>query len=202
MEGDYGEFIQPGPPREDAPGRYMAAFVPRFTPPVTRRVLSALTYGLAPEKMARSRWPAPRHLQCRLPDHDAGSGAHALGVAQGDVGSGAGARIGCAAAQGLGLASLSNAQMEFLASDCEEPLALIQALVAAARSEDQARTIAGEFDFAWSEAADLLFALQFTISAEQEAAGLEQLLQLADDAVERTLQAGIVRNRLPRHLPR
>lgn len=201
MEGDYGEFIQPGPPREDAPGRYMAAFVPRFTPPVTRRVLSGpdLWVGAGEdgkEPMARtavifnvgSRTTMPDLVLTRSALHKGMSDLErVLGLVVPRL-------------KGLGLASLSNAQMEFLASDCEEPLALIQALVAAARSEDQARTIAGEFDFAWSEAADLLFALQFTISAEQEAAGLEQLLQLADDAVERTLQAGIVRNRLPKTL--
>ena len=201
MEGDYGEFIQPGPPREDAPGRYMAAFVPRFTPPVTRRVLSGpdLWVGAGEdgkEPMARtavifnvgSRTTMPDLVLTRSALHKGMSDLErVLGLVVPRL-------------KGLGLASLSNAQMEFLASDCEEPLALIQALVAAARSEDQARTIAGEFDFAWSEAADLLFALQFTISAEQEAAGLEQLLQLADDAVERTLQAGIERNRLPKTL--
>lgn len=103
--------------------------------------------------------------------------------------------------RGMALEKLSAAQCEFLARDCEEPLALVKALVAAARSDGQARTLAEAYGLAWPMPAEVLVpALQFTVSADRDDAGLDQLLAMRDEDVVRLFEDGISRNRIPKSI--
>ncbi|MCA3774942.1 MAG: hypothetical protein IN818_08125 [Cutibacterium sp.] len=201
LEGDYGEFVQPGTPRMAEPGRFMAAYAPRFIPPVTLRVPSGpdLWVGVGEdvkEPLARTEIVFNVGPHTFMPDLELKRTELHKGLSDLERVLG----LVVPRLKGLALTSLSTVQIEFLAKDCEEPLSLVKALVTAARSEELARKLAAEVDLAWTEAADLLLALQFTMNVEQESAGLEQLLQLVDEIVERTLQGGIERNHLPKSI--
>ncbi len=101
--------------------------------------------------------------------------------------------------KGLELGRLTDAQISFLARDCEEPAALIKALTIASCSARQAEGMATEFGLNSSGAHSELgtMDLQFTLAADSQLPSLEQLFTLHDDAIRSTLKHGMAQRRIP-----
>lgn len=94
--------------------------------------------------------------------------------------------------------ALTDAQIDFLAQDCEEPLALVGAFVLAHRSVKLAQAQAAELAHSWSDQrADAVLALQFAAAADNQARAWDQLVLLPDDAVRGILRNGLARRRVP-----
>lgn len=197
-EGDYGELAHLAQRHSDGTNQQGATVLSQFTSPV--RVVSGpdLWVGVgtdAQNMLARTEiiFNAPLHTQ--MPDLVLTRAALHTGLSDLERVLG----LVSPRLKGLALAALSQAQIEFLARDCEEPLALVSALVKAAHGREQARELVNALDLVWPDVAELgLLALQFTLAVEGSGQGFAQLLSMRDEDVARTLEDGIARGRITR----
>ena len=100
--------------------------------------------------------------------------------------------------KGLLLSKLSEAQIDFLSRDCEEPVALIRALVIGARSDEEAGTLAESFGLSKPSGLKLgVVALQYALAVEDGTSNFQRLLALGDADIVHTIKDGIARARIP-----
>jgi hypothetical protein len=100
--------------------------------------------------------------------------------------------------KGLSIAALSGSQIEFLSQDCEEPIALIRALVIAVLSDEEASALADRFGLGKPDGLELgLLPLQFGLAVDDSESNLQRVFALGDADVVRSLQEGIAQNRIP-----